>query len=141
MRVPFGRYKGQRFEDVPDDYLDWLYSLEDLYPDTRKAVGAEWERRRPTSPPPRPPPGARFTCPEQWCAHACETIETAQASQTTTQARGAPLTSEREAIAAIVQEGYRTLTRKWHPDVGGDDATMKRINAAVLWLRARLPKK
>ena len=42
-RVPFGRYKGLRLCDVPDDYLEWLSTV--AKPPLRAAVDAELARR------------------------------------------------------------------------------------------------
>ncbi len=28
MKVPFGRYRGTPLEDIPDDYLTWLLTIE-----------------------------------------------------------------------------------------------------------------
>jgi hypothetical protein len=40
----------------------------------------------------------------------------------------------------LVAHGFRTASRKYHPDHGGDTATMQRINEAREFARARLKK-
>jgi exodeoxyribonuclease X len=30
IKIGFGKYKGQRFENLPEDYLDWLLKQDDL---------------------------------------------------------------------------------------------------------------
>jgi hypothetical protein len=111
-RMPFGKFKGRRLADLPAEYLDWLYSLETLYAPTARAVEAEWLRRH----------AGRSTNNGAW-----------QAS------RHGPIPAAAQAAATqVVQEGYRALTRKWHPDVGGDAERMRALNVAVDWLRARI---
>jgi hypothetical protein len=43
--------------------------------------------------------------------------------------------SLRDTTEALVTAGYRALARRAHPDAGGDDATMRDVNAAVEVLR------
>jgi hypothetical protein len=43
--MPFGRHKGERLEDLDDDYLRWLAGLDDLREPLKSAVKAEWESR------------------------------------------------------------------------------------------------
>ena len=51
-RMPFGKHKGERLEDIPDDYLEWLLLKIDLRADTRMHVEAEYRLRN------GPPPSA-----------------------------------------------------------------------------------
>jgi len=39
---------------------------------------------------------------------------------------------------ALAEYGYRSASRKYHPDRGGDTATMQRLNAAREFARQRL---
>lgn len=51
FKLPFGKFKGQRLADVNVHYLDWMLSLDNLYPATRAAIlghlgiarAEEWE--------------------------------------------------------------------------------------------------
>jgi hypothetical protein len=55
--MPFGRHRGQRLEDVPLDYLEWvLREADNASPYLRQAVEAEVRRRYGVgqdAPPPR----------------------------------------------------------------------------------------
>ena len=44
MKIPFGKFKGCALEDLPDDYLTWLLSIE-LREALHSAVESERERR------------------------------------------------------------------------------------------------
>jgi hypothetical protein len=45
-RMPFGKFKGQRISELPDNYFGWLLSLgEDLRDPLRSAVEREYRRR------------------------------------------------------------------------------------------------
>lgn len=104
--MPFGRHKGQPLSALPDDYLDWLASL-DLRPPLRRAVEAEQARR-----------AAR---------------DNAGAGRSTAAAITDPVVAR--AASRIVQAGYRTAAMEAHPDRGGDTATMQAINRAAELLR------
>jgi hypothetical protein len=111
--MPFGRYRGLRFSDIPTDYLRWLQSLDDLSAPLRRAVEAElrrrvaagpadWEYWSPPPPPPPPPP-------------------------------------PRESVwGPIVRQWHRKLVLKWHPDRGGSTDGMAAINDAYALLRETL---
>jgi hypothetical protein len=45
---------------------------------------------------------------------------------------------DRALLAELVRAGYRALSLKYHPDVGGDPETMLRLNRLVAMLRERL---
>ena len=38
-RMYFGKHKGERFRDIPQDYLQWLSDQDDLDEDVRFTVG------------------------------------------------------------------------------------------------------
>ena len=38
MQMPFGKYQGEKIEDVPRDYLKWISNNLDLYGDLREAI-------------------------------------------------------------------------------------------------------
>jgi len=52
--MPFGRHKGRRLSELPDDYLEWLQALDDLREPLRAAVADEAQRRRPLGARPNP---------------------------------------------------------------------------------------
>jgi hypothetical protein len=43
--MPFGRYRGWPLDELPDDYLSWVFSLDDLREPLRSAVEREWRAR------------------------------------------------------------------------------------------------
>lgn len=45
MRMSFGKFKGVLVADLPDDYLEWLHTLDDLREPLRGAVKQEWDSR------------------------------------------------------------------------------------------------
>lgn len=45
IRMPFGKYKGQDFSDIPVAYLDWLIGQDWLKDDLKKAITAHLESR------------------------------------------------------------------------------------------------
>lgn len=47
MNMPFGKYCGVAIENLDDDYLDWLRSLDNLREPLRSAIEREWRARHP----------------------------------------------------------------------------------------------
>lgn len=45
LRMPFGKYRGQPIEQIPDEYLLWLGCLDDLRPPLLGHVLHEMARR------------------------------------------------------------------------------------------------
>lgn len=43
--MPFGQFRGLPIGDLPDDYLDWLMTLDDLREPLRSGVEREWRAR------------------------------------------------------------------------------------------------
>ena len=113
--MPWGRYKGLRLEDVPDSYLSMLLDF-DLRDPLRSAVDREIEcrfygaPREPEQPEPRVP--------------RCTSIG---------------LHHDQVALAQrVFDAGYRTLALRAHPDVGGDAAEMRELNALAESVRDQL---
>jgi hypothetical protein len=44
--MPFGRYRGRLLSELPDDYLGWLATLDDLRKPLARAVAQEVRRRQ-----------------------------------------------------------------------------------------------
>ncbi len=44
--MPFGKYRGWPLDELPDTYLDWLASLDNLREPLRSAVYREQDRRQ-----------------------------------------------------------------------------------------------
>ena len=111
MTMRFGQYRGWPLEELPDDYLRWLGTIE-LRPPLDGAVRAEVRARRYRTyeHPPAPHDGITLRIS---VAHA-------------------PL------VRDLVDTGYRTLAKRLHPDQGGDAGQMQTLNAAVAHLREQL---
>jgi hypothetical protein len=107
--MPFGRYRGLYVADLPDDYLRWLQGLDDLRGRLRRAVDAEWRSRRLRADYRDDPSEA--TLPFQIDA------------------------GDKPLLQELLRSGYRALAAKYHPDVGGDPDTMRRLNALMEKLR------
>jgi hypothetical protein len=45
MKMPFGKYKDEDLTDIPIEYLKWLEEKDNIWPDLRKALNHEIERR------------------------------------------------------------------------------------------------
>ncbi len=53
--MPFGKYKGMRFADMPDEYLDWITHHMSDKPDIHAAAVRELEKRQPAPAEPERP--------------------------------------------------------------------------------------
>lgn len=107
MKMPFGKYRGVLVERLPDDYLDWLHSLDDLREPLRQAVEREWSHR-------------------QW--------EEESRHSSAGFARDLDA-DDRLLLAEILRTGYRAMALKYHPDVGGPAEIMLRLNRLMERLR------
>jgi hypothetical protein len=111
--MPFGKYKGCRVEDLPDQYLSDLLEF-DLREPLRSAVNREIDARFYGHP----------REPEQPAAAAAGSIE---------------LRADEVSLARrIFDAGFRSLARTAHPDVGGDAAEMRALNALAESIRDQL---
>lgn len=106
-RMPFGKHAGWLIEDLPDDYLVWLYENADLKGWLNHAIDAEFDRRFP------PRPEVKIILVQQLRLDA----------------------RTRSVCSKLIEAGYRHLALKNHPDVGGTHAAMKAINQAIEILR------
>jgi hypothetical protein len=107
--MPWGKFRGVPLDKIESGYLCWCLDHADTAtPALRSAIRAELAKRfapAAAPPPPPPPPRSWMVCPD------------------------------REIASNIVAAGLRALSKKHHPDVGGDTKTMQRINAAAAWLK------
>ena len=61
--MPFGRHRGEPLSALPDEYLDWLTTIE-LRPRLRAGIYAEIRRREDAEFGASTPGSASLTCPE-----------------------------------------------------------------------------
>jgi hypothetical protein len=109
--MPFGRHYGCSVAELPDDYLEWLMTIE-LRGWLHEAVRDEFARRLNGQ---------------------------AREERTPAAGPGIRLRPEEAALArTLVEAGYRSLARELHPDVGGNTDEMQRLNSLVRSFRAQL---
>lgn len=109
--IPFGRYRGCPLEDLPDDYLQWLLTIE-LRTPLREAVREEAARRGRHADAGRD----RHTGP----AHTRRAVP------------------DVTTVDELVSAGLRALARKYHPDAGGSHEQMIAVTFAADWLIAQV---
>lgn len=106
IRMPFGKHKGTPIENLPTDYvdflLDWMDSEQSGWMSNRKVRLFD-------------------ALQDIWEAHKTG-MRTPQVQV------GGPLgklsPEARALLPEFVKEGYKGLSRKLHPDVGGSNASM-----------------
>jgi hypothetical protein len=108
MTMPFGKYKGVEVIDLPDSYICWLIDEVDLFGQLHLEVQREYFQR----------------------------LHQAESRNDGATIRIAP--ADVELARLIVNHGYRSASKLFHPDAGGDPAMMVRLNAVVESLRSQL---
>ena len=114
--MPFGKHKGRNFDQIPVDYLNWLLRQKWLQAGIRREIEeyledpeAEADDKQWRQPPPPPSNGGSsklgFTAEEQ------------------------------ADLKLILQAGFRALALKCHPDTGGSNGAMQRLNLLAAKLR------
>ena len=119
MRMPFGKFQGWPLKELSDSYLHWLLTIE-LREPLRAAVRCEAELRGlgPHEYRKHAPRGDSFRPPEP--------------------PRGLQLRPAEIPLARrVFDAGYRALARATHPDVGGDAAEMRALNALAESVRTQ----
>ena len=109
--MPFGRFKGLDVLDLPDDYLRWLLENIELREPLLSAVQREQGHRRNWTP-----------------------IKPSPTKQKVISVQPDQIGLVRE----IIESGYKVVARRKHPDVGGSDAEMIRLNLLAESLRNQL---
>jgi hypothetical protein len=128
VTLPFGRYRGWRLADIPDEYLSRLLDW-DLKDPLRSAVYHEVDVRFGGAPrePEQPAAASRLALRPDQVALAQRVWDAgyrALALRAHSDAGGSPAEMRR-----VWDAGYRTLALRAHPDVGGDAAEMRELNA------------
>lgn len=104
MKMPFGKFKGEEVEDIPEGYLFWLWDNVELRTPLLEAVADVLGIGR------QSPPSENKKLP--------------------------PI--DMDIAIELVRVGFRQLAKQFHPDVGGSDEKMRKLNAAHEFLKARL---
>ena len=104
-RLRFGKHKGEPLDEVPLDYLIWLRDKVLREPLATLLPLEIQGRLEARRPPPPPPP--RGTIPKEL----------------------------RDAAARLISAGLRAEAKKAHPDCGGTNEEMTRLNRAAEALR------
>jgi hypothetical protein len=106
--MPFGKFKGHALSTLPDDYIAWLFELDDLRQPFATHLCQEYQRRF----------GRR------------------QNSSLRNPSSTALVPAElRETASQIIEKGYRLLAKQCHPDVGGTHEQMLALNKTVATLK------
>jgi hypothetical protein len=104
VRIPFGKFKGIEVSALPDDYILWLITLDDLREPLRSAVQDEYV--------------SRFENRSGDGRHSVRRL---------------PDEVQRVA-SELIDAGYRGLAKKFHPDAGGSHDAMILLSEAREWL-------
>jgi hypothetical protein len=114
-QMPFGKYKGEYLQDIPTDYLQWLWRTVEFRQDwLRRAVQEELE--------------ARERRQQQQQYQQQSTNQSAAGP-----APGAGQQNQQQTVIgweAVVKKWYAELCLKHHPDRGGTHAGMVIVNEA-----------
>lgn len=108
-KMPFGKYKGTPISELPDWYLTWaLEHLTEISGELWIALKREWDARQRGSSTDMPSPSS------------------------------VPDGVSLEIASQIISEGRRALTRRHHPDIGGDPSVMLSVNVTYDFLVKRI---
>jgi Putative quorum-sensing-regulated virulence factor len=111
MILQFGKFKGRRVSELPDNYLHWLSSIDLRDPSLEFAVLSElWRREK----------------------RADDFSPDGETLVIRINRADVPLARR------IWDAGHRALAKKLHPDRGGDSAAMAEVNVLVLSVREQL---
>jgi hypothetical protein len=120
MNMPCGRHRGCSLDQLPQSYIEWLASLDDLREPLRTAVAREVEHRT-------------------WARRFQHTYDAGRRAR---EARAEPLCLPSHVDPDIVKElvtaDYRQMSLRYHPDHNGNTRIMQDVNTAVQWLRSLL---
>jgi hypothetical protein len=97
--MPVGKYRGDRLDRLPLQYLEWLVEQDFLREPPAGKIRLEYDRR--------------------------------------IYSQSSGLIVNPEIVDELVSAGVRTLTKRYHPDCGGDHARMTAVNQAAEWLRSQ----
>src|SRR6516165_643068 len=103
MTMHFGKYHGWLLDEIPEDYLSWLWDHVELFGQLRREV-------------------ARILGQRSAGSHAKH--ESAPQPLAVRE-------QDAELFREVLNAGYRTLAMRCHPDQGGDSEKMRRLNQVI----------
>ena len=110
MTMPFGKYHGWLLDEIPEDYLWWVWEHVELFGRLRREVARILGQERAGS----------------------------QAKQESAPPPFAVRSQDAELFREVLNAGYRALALRCHPDQGGDSEKMRRLNQAIERWRQQL---
>jgi len=130
MRMPFGKHSGAEIKDLPGDYLKWLYEevhilSEPLWKKIHQEYARRWGRKK----------AERFRLERHGqrkpTRHRRPRKQQRQ-EQATPKSRRGPVQeiadSQPQLFRELIEAGYRTLAKRYHPDVApGDTAAAEKM--------------
>jgi hypothetical protein len=119
MRIWFGKYKDRDFSELPLDYLCWL-SENITQARLSRIVEDELQRRQ------RHYQEEREQREQEWREKMREQRRKL----------GGKSKIDSGLATEIIEAGFKTLAKKFHPDLGGDLKRMQELNSVVEKLRA-----
>lgn len=120
---PFGKHKGKTLDQVPADYCRWvLDNVIELDPDLETAIRASLRKR-----------GGGFGGQSQKSNNSRR-----GGSSYSVPPSALPVAVDADIAAEIVKEGRRALAMRYHPDRGGNNELMVKVNASADFLETRL---
>lgn len=131
-----GEFLGRKLSELTDDELNRFLRLDARF-QTKPASASLWT----------PPPSTWRAPSFPWCLDMSQywfaKYELERREFESRRDPGATLniaaSDTEEAVARkFVDYGFRAASRKYHPDRGGDTATMQKVNAAIRFARDRL---
>jgi hypothetical protein len=129
--MPFGKYQGKHFDEIPPSYFDWLLDQEWLSDRLRKEI-------------------EDYLNPDTWSYANSYANSSKQSSHTNSSNQSGhssyntysqnpikPTLTADETIdfQKILKLGIKALVLKYHPDTGGTNEDMKRLNNLIEKLR------
>ena len=98
MKMPFGKFKGEDVEDVPIVYLKWLWKNVPLRSGLRDSVASVLG------------------------------IGIDGENRSPPQNSNDPIAVDCKIVCDLIKLGYRELAKRYHPDIGGSNEKMTRLN-------------
>jgi len=110
--MPFGKYKGMHFDAIPTSYFDWLLNQDWLSDQLRNQIKT-WNHSNSSDE----------------SGHSNHNYR--NHSQTENPVTPKLTAEEMTDLQKIIKLGFKALALKYHPDTGGTNEEMKRLNSLI----------